>query len=317
MASVLLAAVTVAPAQVAVRGKTVHTMAGAPINDGIVVIQDGKITAIGRRRPDRRPAGLSACSKPPLSRRADRRPQHGRLLGHSEQPARSGSARSAPRRFSPSCGPSTPTTPHEDLIEWIRSFGVTTIHTGHAPGELISGQTLIAKTTRQHGGRGGDRRATRRGRHARHRRRRRRAASRPAPAARSMAMLRAELIKAREYQEKQRRGEATAKAERKTAAEAAEAEPDEASKPRKRAAAARPAAGNARQRAEGELPLMITTDRAQDIASALRLAKEFNIKLWLDGAAEAYLAHRRHQGGRRARDRSSRRCTAPSAIART
>ena len=34
---------------------------------------------------------------------------------------------------------------------------------------------------------------------------------------------------------------------------------------------------------------MITTHRAQDIASALRLAKEFDIKIWLDGAAEAYL----------------------------
>ena len=29
----------------------------------------------------------------------------------------------------------------------MRSFGVTTIHTGHAPGELISGQTMVIKTT--------------------------------------------------------------------------------------------------------------------------------------------------------------------------
>ena len=37
--------------------------------------------------------------------------------------------------------------PAEPLIEWVRGFGVTTIHTGHAPGAVISGQTLIAKTT--------------------------------------------------------------------------------------------------------------------------------------------------------------------------
>jgi imidazolonepropionase-like amidohydrolase len=40
---------------------------------------------------------------------------------------------------------------------------------------------------------------------------------------------------------------------------------------------------------KGEIPLMITTQRSQDIASALRLAKEFEIKIWLDGADEAYL----------------------------
>jgi imidazolonepropionase-like amidohydrolase len=33
---------------------------------------------------------------------------------------------------------------------------------------------------------------------------------------------------------------------------------------------------------------MITADRAQDISSALRLASEFKIKLWLDGASESY-----------------------------
>ncbi len=34
---------------------------------------------------------------------------------------------------------------------------------------------------------------------------------------------------------------------------------------------------------------MVTANRAQDIMSALRLAKEFNLKLVLDGAAESYL----------------------------
>ena len=34
----------------------------------------------------------------------------------------------------------------EKLIEWVRQFGVTTIHTGHQPSALVSGQTMIAKT---------------------------------------------------------------------------------------------------------------------------------------------------------------------------
>ena len=34
----------------------------------------------------------------------------------------------------------------ESLVGWLRGFGVTTIHTGHGPGALVSGQTMIAKT---------------------------------------------------------------------------------------------------------------------------------------------------------------------------
>jgi imidazolonepropionase-like amidohydrolase len=38
-----------------------------------------------------------------------------------------------------------------------------------------------------------------------------------------------------------------------------------------------------------EMPLLVTAQRAQDIANALRLAEEFQLKLILDGAAEASL----------------------------
>ncbi|HYP54228.1 MAG TPA: amidohydrolase family protein, partial [Pyrinomonadaceae bacterium] len=39
----------------------------------------------------------------------------------------------------------------------------------------------------------------------------------------------------------------------------------------------------------GELPLLVNVQRAHNIVSVLRLAKEFNIKVVLDGAAESYL----------------------------
>ena len=99
-------------------------------------------------------------------------------------------------------------------------------------------------------------------------------------------MLRAELIKAREYLEKQepRRRRRAKRASRRGAT-----------------CAWKPWAACS----TGEQPLMITAARAQDIASALRLAKEFDIKIWLDGADEAYLLDRRNQGGRRARDPAS------------
>ena len=40
---------------------------------------------------------------------------------------------------------------------------------------------------------------------------------------------------------------------------------------------------------DGDVPMIVTAHRAQDIASALRLGREFNFKLILDGASEAYL----------------------------
>ena len=40
---------------------------------------------------------------------------------------------------------------------------------------------------------------------------------------------------------------------------------------------------------EGELPLLVTAHRSRDIMTALRLAREFEIDIVLDGAAEAHL----------------------------
>jgi imidazolonepropionase-like amidohydrolase len=40
---------------------------------------------------------------------------------------------------------------------------------------------------------------------------------------------------------------------------------------------------------EGKLPLLITVDRASDIDAAMRLAREFNVKLMIGGGAEAWM----------------------------
>ena len=34
----------------------------------------------------------------------------------------------------------------DPLVAWLRSFGITTVNTGHAPGALVSGQTMIVRT---------------------------------------------------------------------------------------------------------------------------------------------------------------------------
>jgi imidazolonepropionase-like amidohydrolase len=262
-----------AQAQLAVRGKTVYTMAGAPIADGMVVIQDGKITAIGQAGQIAVPPGfrvLEAKVITPGLIDAHSTVGFSGILNHAHDQDQL--EHSAP--IQPELRAIDAYNAQEDLIEWIRSFGVTTVHAGHAPGELMSGQTLIAKTSgrtiadavivesravaatigpaAQKSG-----------------------SKSPGTRGKTMAMLRAELIKAREYLDKQHR-----------AAAAAAEKPTE--KP------AEPPARDLRLEIlgrvlSGEQPLMITTQRAQDIASALRLAKEFEIKIWLDGASEAYL----------------------------
>jgi len=255
-------------AQVAVRGQTVYTMSGPPISDGMVVVEGGKITALGRADQIRVPEGfrvLSAAVVTPGLIDAHATVGLTGILNvpHDQDQLDSSSP------LQPELRAIDAYNPREDLLEWIRSFGVTTVHTGHAPGELLSGQTLVAKTT---GNTVSDALlvecravACTLGTAAEKK------SGSPGTRGKMMAMLRAELIKAQEYQAKHDR------------AAAATGE-----------AASSPPARDLRMETlakvlKGELPLLITVHRAQDIASALRLAREFNLKIWLDGAAEAYL----------------------------
>ena len=61
LAALALALAPLAPgatAQVAVRGGVIHTMAGPPIEDGVVLLRDGKIAQIGPRDAVQIPAGF-------------------------------------------------------------------------------------------------------------------------------------------------------------------------------------------------------------------------------------------------------------------
>ncbi len=296
-----------AQAQVAVHGKTIHTMAGATISDGMIVIQDGKISAIGQAGQIAVPQGfrvLEANVVTPGLIDAHSTVGFSGILNHDHDQDQL--EHSSP--IQPELRAIDAYNSQEDLIEWIRGFGVTTIHAGHAPGELMSGQTLVAKTS----GRtvadavivearavaatiGPAAQKT--------------GSKSPGTRGKTMAMLRAELIKAREYQDKHRRAAANEKAGDKAAEKPADKAIDKPSdknpdktadpaadkkdeKPSEKAAdkPSRDLRMEALGRVlAGELPLMITTNRAQDVSSALRLAKEFDIKIWLDGASEAYL----------------------------
>jgi imidazolonepropionase-like amidohydrolase len=253
----------VASAQVAVRGETVHTMSGQPIRDGVVLIRNGKIEQVGPASQVKIPSDYKVVSaKIVTPGLIDARTVVG-LAGYLNQPHDQDQLeRSA--AVQPELRAIDAYNAQEKLVEYLRSFGVTTIHTGHAPGSLISGQTMIAKTrgntvedavmipTAMISTTLGTAALGQAGRP-------------PGSKSKAVAMLRGELIKAAEYNSKW----TSASDDKKPARDM------------KLEVLARVV--------RGELPLLVNVYRANDILSALRLAKEFNIKIVLDGASEAYL----------------------------
>lgn len=265
-AAVAFALASFCHAQVAVRAKIIHTMAGPPVHDGIVVFENGKVAAVGPASEVKVPDGLpileAAVVTPGL---VDARATVGLTGILNSRHDSDQIERSSP--IQPELRAIDAYNPQEHLVAWVRSFGVTTVHTGHAPGELISGQTAIFKTignsveeaaivpvaaiaaTIGISALKGEGKS-------------------PGTRGKAVAMLREELIKARHYADR--------------LARAAGEEPES------------PIERNLRSEILAkvlarEIPLLVHCNRAQDIASALRLAAEFNIRIILDSAAESYL----------------------------
>lgn len=244
-------------AQIAVRGETVWTMAGENITNGVVLIgANGKIEAVGAASSVKIPSNYRTISaKVVTPGLIDAHTVIG-LNGYLNQP-HDQMALDGSNSIQPELRAIDSYDAGERLIEWVREFGVTTIHTGHSPQALMSGQTMVAKTTGKNVDEAtviptamiatviGQAGLAAQGRS-------------PGTRAKQVAMLRAEFIKAWENS-------------RKT-----DAPKDLKSEILMRVV-------------KREIPLLVTAHQAQDILSALRIAKEFNIRIVLDGAAEAYL----------------------------
>jgi imidazolonepropionase-like amidohydrolase len=247
----------------AIRAGTVHTMAGPPISDGVIVIRDGRIESLGPAASTPVPEGFRLLSArvatPGL---IDAHSVVG-LAGYLNQPHDQDQLeRSAPMQ--PQLRAIDAYNAQEPLVGWLRGLGVTTIHTGHGPGALVSGQTMIAKTR----GSTVDEAvvlplamiASNLGPSALAEKEKS-----PGTRAKQMSMLRSALIRADEYRRKLSAPAGAEKPARDLELEALASVLD------------------------GRTPLLVTVNRAQDILSALRLAGEFGIRVVLDGAAEAYL----------------------------
>lgn len=259
-------------AQLAVLGEHVHTMSGpGVIRQGVVLINpQGKIDRVGPASDIAIPEGWktikAAVVVPGL---IDARSSVG-LSGllnqrHDQDQLETSTA------IQPELRAIDAYNPNDPLVEWVRSLGVTTLHTGHAPGELISGQTCLVKTA----GTTLERSLLREtaalsatlGDGARR-------DNSPGTRAKMISMLREQFIKAQEYQ----------RARDKAAPASAAGENKPPTPP------ARDLRMEALCRAlSGEIPFMVNAQRAQDISAALRLADEFKLRLILEGGSESYL----------------------------
>ncbi len=255
----LLAAYCLLPTaygQLAIKAETIWTMTGEPIRNGVVLVNNGKVEAVGPASSVNVPANYRIINaKVVTPGLIDAHTVVG-LNGYLNQPHDQMAVETS-SAIQPELRAIDAYNAEEKLIEWVRSFGVTTIHTGHQPSALVSGQTMIAKTTGRNVDQAtivpaamiaavlGDAANAGQGKS-------------PGTRAKQAAMLRAELIKAQSYGTK----------------------PD----------AARELKSEMLKKVlNREIPLLVTAHKVQDIMTALRIAREFNIKIVLDGASEAPL----------------------------
>ncbi len=134
-----------AAAQIAVHADTIYTMAGPPIVDGLILIHNGKIDHVGPVGSVRIPEGYRTLETSVVTPGfVDGRSTVG-LSGLLNQD-QDRDALDLGNVLQPSLRAMDAYNARDELVEWLLSFGVTTVHTGHAPGALAAGQTTIVKT---------------------------------------------------------------------------------------------------------------------------------------------------------------------------
>lgn len=248
--------------QIAVKGETVYTMAGDPVQDGVVLIKDGKIEQVGKASVINIPEDYQVLSNKVVTPGLIDAYTVVGLAGYlNYKHDQDQLEKSDP--IQPELRAIDAYNAREKLVEWVRSLGVTTIHTGHGPGALASGQTMLVKTAGETvnealikpeamvaftlGETVGDNFKS------------------PGTRSKGVAMLRSAFVEAREYLQKMQKKDT-------------EKQPARDLKKEKLV-----------QVLNKEIPALITANKATEIMAALRLAKEFDFKLVISGAAEAYL----------------------------
>ncbi len=292
LAALLVAATTgSAVAQVAVRAGTLHTVSGAPIENAVVIAGvDGRIEWVGPAADANIPDGAdvleAAVVTPGL---VDARSVVGLsgALNSNVGPVRDQDQLERSSPLQPDLRAIDAYDANETLVEWVRSYGVTTLHTGHGPGALVSGQTMIAKT---------------RGRNVEQATLmpvRMLAATlgnavssnfqSPGTSAKGIAMLRNALHGAQAYVDQVRKAQEAGGAGDGESNGDGNGEEDVDAKPSPQPPPRDLSKEALGQVLDGELSLLVTANTVAEMASALRLQQEFGFDLVLDSAAESYL----------------------------
>lgn len=252
------------PARFAVRAGRIHVVSGSPILDGVVLVEDGKITAVGKAADVKLPEGI------PVLHATEVTP--GLIDAHTSVGLAGALNIGADQDQDETTDPNQADirvldgiNPNEALLEFLRRQGVTVVHVVPGPANVIAGQTGVF---RAHGGTveamtirfpaalmvnlGETPKKT---------------YPNKAPTTRmaTAALLRNEFSKGRDHLRKRN------------------AESD----PMKREP--KPKLDPFADAIEGKLPVIFSAHRADDIQTALRLTKEFGLKARLDEATEAYL----------------------------
>ena len=141
--------VATASAQMAVQAELLYPMTGdlKPIEDGVVLCsKDGRIEKVGPAGAVPIPEGYQVLkAKVATPGFIDAHSTVGlsgilNLDRHDQEQLE----KSAP--IQPELRAIDAYNGRDPLVKWIRQLGITTIHTGHAPGALVAGQTMILKT---------------------------------------------------------------------------------------------------------------------------------------------------------------------------
>lgn len=246
-------------AQIAIKGEKVYTVNGPVISNGVVLVKDGKIENVGANLPI--PTGYTVVeAKVVTPGLIDARSVVGMAGALNIPTDQDILEKSSP--IQPDLRAIDAYNTEEMLVKYVRDNGVTILHTGHGIGALVSGQTMIAKT------KPGTADAVTInpaamlaltigpsvGENY----------TSPGTKAKQIAMLRTEFVKAQEYLKKMANKDSTKRP-------AADLKLDMLGK-----------------LLQGKMKTLITANSSGDIMSAIRLAKEFKLRLVLDGASEAY-----------------------------
>lgn len=245
----------------AIRAELLYTSEGPAIKNGVVLVSNGKIEAVGAQSAIEIPSGYEIHeAKVVTPGFIDAHSVVGLAGIYNQKHDQDQLETSNP--IQPELRAIDAYNAREELVSYLKSFGITTVNTGHGPGALISGQTMVVKTS---GGTvdealinpmamvamtigssvAGN-------------------FDKPGTRAKGVSMLREAFVAAQGYGEKMKLDDATKHPDRDLSKEIL------------------------LKVLNKEVPALITAQSARDIITAIRLRDEFGFELIIDGGAEAY-----------------------------